>query len=136
MTNPKLAALTTKHQPIPTVLTSTAAIAGPMTRATFTVVLFSVTALRTRSWPTTSWVNACRAGLSTALRMPKSTARTTTSHSLYVPGQHEPRRETAETRPRPASCVTSSTCRLGKRSTSSPAYGDSRRTGAYLARGG
>jgi hypothetical protein len=46
----------------------TAAMVGPITRATFTAVLFSVTALRIRSRPTTSWTNACRAGLSTALR--------------------------------------------------------------------
>jgi len=49
MTKPKLTALTTKHQPMPTVPTSTAAIVGPMTRATFTVVVFRVTASRTRS---------------------------------------------------------------------------------------
>ncbi len=46
MTKLKLAALTTKHQPMPAVLTRTAAMVGPMTGATFTKVLFSVTALR------------------------------------------------------------------------------------------
>ena len=110
MTKPKLAALTTKHQPMPTVLTRTAAMVGPMTRTTFTVVLFSVTALRTWSWPTTSWTNACRAGLSTALKMPNMSASTTTCHSRISPVSTAAP-SAAETRPRPA-CVTSSTCRL------------------------
>ncbi len=45
MTKPKLTAFTTKHQPRPTVLARTAATVGSMTRATFTKVVFSVTAL-------------------------------------------------------------------------------------------
>ncbi len=130
MTQPKLAAFTTKHQPMPTVLTKPAAIAGPMTRATFTEMLFSVTALRTRGRPTTSWTNARRAGLSTALRMPNATARTTTCHSRISPARTLTPR-TAETRPRPA-WVASSRWRLLQRSISSPAYGDSNRIGAYL----
>ena len=81
-----------------------------MTRATFTNVVFSVTALRTRSRPTTSWTNACRAGLSTALKMPNSTARTTTCHSLTSPVSTAAP-SAAETRPSPV-CVASSTCRL------------------------
>lgn len=67
------------------VLTRTAAIVGPMTRATLAVVLFSVTASRTRSRPTTSWTNACRAGLPAALRVPNSSARTTTCHNQAEP---------------------------------------------------
>ena len=54
MTNMKLTAFTMKHQPMPMVLIKMAAIVGPITRATLTVVLFSVTAFLTRSWPTTS----------------------------------------------------------------------------------
>ncbi len=85
-------------------------MAGPMTWAMFTVVVFSVTALRIRSRPTTSWTNACRAGLSTALEMPNSTARTTTCHSRMSPvSTAAPRRP--ETRARPV-CVASSTRRL------------------------
>ena len=110
MTNPKLIALTTKHQPMPTVPTRTAAMVGPMTRATFTVVVFSVTASRTRSRPTISWTNACRAGLSAALKVPNSTARTTTCHNRTSPVSTAAPRA-AETRPSPA-CVTSSTRRL------------------------
>jgi hypothetical protein len=54
MTKPKLTALTMKHQPMPIVAARTAATVGPMTRATLTIVAFSVTASRTRSRPTTS----------------------------------------------------------------------------------
>jgi hypothetical protein len=110
MTKPKLTAFTTKHQPRPMVLARTAAMVGPMTRATFTRVVLSVTALRTRSRPTTSGTNACRAGLSTALSVPNASARTTTCHSRMPPlSTLTP--SAAETRPSPI-CVTSSTCRL------------------------
>jgi hypothetical protein len=50
-------------------------MAGPVTRATFTVVVLSVTALRMRSRPTTSWTKACRAGLSTALKIAEKHCR-------------------------------------------------------------
>src|ERR1700743_582695 len=85
MTKPKLTALATKHQPIPAVLTSTAATVGPATRATLTSVLLSTTALRTSPGPTTSAVNVCRAGLSTALKVPKTRASATTCHSRTLP---------------------------------------------------
>jgi hypothetical protein len=111
ITNTKLTALPMKHQPRPTVLTSTAAIAGPMTRATLTVVLFRVTALRIRSRPTTSATKACRAGLSAALKVPKASARTTTCPWLTFPlSTRMP--SARETRPSPA-WVTSRMRRLG-----------------------
>ena len=47
--------------------------------------LFRVTALRIRSRPTTSATKACRAGLSAALKVPKASARTTTSPRLTFP---------------------------------------------------
>ena len=131
MTKQKLAALPMKHQPSPTVLTSTAATAGPMTRATLTAVLFRVTALRIRSRPTTSATKACRAGLSTALKVPNTSARTTIWSRSTIPlSTRMP--SARETRPSPA-WVTSRTRRLGNRSTSRPAYGDSSSTGANRA---
>jgi hypothetical protein len=131
MTKQKLTALAMKHQPSPTVLTSTAATAGPMTRATLTAVLFRVTASRIRSRPTTSATKACRAGLSTALKVPNSSARTTTCPSLTFPLRTR-MPSASETRPSPA-WVISRTRRLGNRSTSRPAYGDSSSTGANRA---
>ncbi len=54
----KLAALTRKHVPMPTVAISTPPIAGPTARAALTVTEFRVTALRSSSGPTISRTNA------------------------------------------------------------------------------
>ncbi len=101
MTKRKLTAFTMKHQPMPIEPTTTAAMAGPTTRATLTSVELSVTALRTSAGPTTSETKAWRAGLSTALKVPNATARTNTCQSRTTP-ESTARPRSNETTPRPA----------------------------------
>ena len=58
----KLAALTRKHTPTPAVAMRTPATAGPMARAALVKTLLRLTAFCTRSRPTISGTNVCRAG--------------------------------------------------------------------------
>ncbi len=75
ITAAKLAALSVKHQPSPTVAIITPATAGPTVRATFTSTELRLTALRRCSAPTSSIMNDCRAGFSNALFRPSRAAR-------------------------------------------------------------
>ncbi len=70
----KLAPLTTKHQPSPTVAISTPATAGPIARATFVIVELRLTALRRSPGPTISSTNAWREGFSKQLLSPSTKA--------------------------------------------------------------
>jgi hypothetical protein len=72
----KLAALSRKQTPMPTVAMRTPPMAGPTARAAFTVTEFSVMALRSSSLPTISRTKACRAEFSKALFRPRRTAST------------------------------------------------------------
>ena len=106
MTNRKLPALATKHQPIPAVATRAAATVGPSTLATFTHVLFSVTASRISDGSTTSDTNACRAGLSAALSVPNASASANTPwrsprRGSWSPGSPSSPATTCSRRPLP-----------------------------------
>ena len=65
-----------KHQPKPTVTTSTPATAGPITRELVMSALLSVTAFCTSSSGTISATNDRRAGLSKASMKPPANATT------------------------------------------------------------
>jgi hypothetical protein len=68
-------ALRKKAGAIPTAAISPPAAAGPSTRAVLKLALFRPTALATRSGPTISLTNDCRAGMSKAVATPSSRAR-------------------------------------------------------------
>ena len=85
----KLKALSTKHQPVPTVAMSTPAIAGPTARAAFTMVELRLTALRRSAGPTISRTKAWREGFSKQLLSPRTTARMQTIEERHVVGQRE-----------------------------------------------
>jgi hypothetical protein len=119
ITAPKLAALAMKHQPTPAALTRAAATIGPMARPTLTRVLLSVTALRISRWPTISEMNARRAGLSRAVSVPNASATANTIHSWIAPlSTSAP--STSDTAASD-DCVSSSSRRLARRSTITPA---------------
>lgn len=63
-----------KAQPLPTVVISTPATAGPMSRADWKFAEFRLTAFRSWAGPTISETNAWRAGLSTTVTMPSRKA--------------------------------------------------------------
>ncbi len=123
----KLMALATKHQPMPTPATNEAATTGPRARPTLTNVLLSVTAFRINRGPTISGMNAIRAGLSSAVSAPNTSAAANTIHSSIAPSSTSAPR-TSDTAASDA-CVTSNTVRLSARSTIRPAYGVSSSTG-------
>ncbi|MNY77053.1 hypothetical protein D3C86_2168350 [compost metagenome] len=74
MTPRKLIPLSTKHQPAPTVSITSAPIEGPTIRAKFSVEELRATAFIKSSLPTTSMLNACRAGRSKAFASPETNA--------------------------------------------------------------
>jgi hypothetical protein len=72
--------LSRKQGAIPTEAITMPASAGPMMRADWTMRLLRLTALTTRSRPTSSITKLCRAGLSMALTAPRTnTSAYTTS---------------------------------------------------------
>ena len=81
----KLAALTRKQTPSPTVAMRIPATAGPIARATLTSTELRLTALRRCSAPTSSIMNDWRAGFSKALLRPSRAARIPISHTWTTP---------------------------------------------------
>ena len=103
----------------------TPAIAGPVIRAEWTRTLFRLTALRTRSGPTSSITNACRAGLSTARTRPRRPITTKTIQACAEPLTARMKSSIAGTA-MPV-WVTISSLRLSKRSASDPPSAPNRR---------
>ncbi len=127
----KLAALTRKHTPTPTVAMRTPPMAGPTARAAFTVTEFSVIALRSSSRPTISRTNACLAEFSKALFRPRMTARRQTSQNVTAPSTVSSP-STRAWQPM-ASCRTIISLRLSTRSATTPPYGARSRTGSVCS---
>lgn len=92
-------------------------------------MLLSVTALRISRSPTISEMNARRAGLSSAVNVPNTSATANTIHRRMAPVSTS----TPSTSETAASddWVSSSSRRLARLSTITPAYGVSKSTGAY-----
>ncbi len=78
MTATNDAAFRMKHGPTPSRAMVRAAMAGPTTRATLMLIVLRVMALLSRSAPTISSTTVWRAGLSTTVTTPRSTASTNT----------------------------------------------------------
>jgi hypothetical protein len=74
-----------KHVAIPTVAITMPASAGPMIRADCTIRLFRLTALTTRSRPTSSITKLWRAGLSIALTEPLTNTSAMTTSTVTWP---------------------------------------------------
>ena len=87
-------------------------------RAVCTTTEFSATALTTRSGPTISITNACRAGLSSASTEPRTSTSAKTIHASIAPPAVSPHSAIAGSAMQ--SCVTVSSVRLSSRSASRP----------------
>ena len=111
-------ALIRKHGSTPTVAISTPAMAGPTIRAQCTITLFRLTALTTRSGPTISITKLCRAGLSSAFTLPRTSTRANTIQGATTPLTVTANSASAGTTM--PSWVIISSLRLSKRSASSP----------------
>ena len=85
ITATKLAALTRKQTPSPTLAMSRPATAGPTVRATLTSTELRLTALRRCLEPTISIMNDWRAGFSKALLRPSRAASTPISQRCTDP---------------------------------------------------
>ena len=81
------APLRRKHHAVPTVSTSTAASAGPKTRAPVITAVFSEVALEMSSGSTSSMTSPRRAGLSNALSTPSTRERTQTTPTPATPAR-------------------------------------------------
>ncbi len=127
----KLAALTRKHTPTPTVAISTPPMAGPTALAALTVTEFSVIALRSSSLPTISRTKACRVEFSNALFRPRTMASRQTAQKVTAP--------VTVSRPRTSACRpiaswrTIMSRRLSTRSATTPPYGASSSTGSVCS---
>ena len=127
ITAAKDAALTTKHQPMPTVAIRIPAMDGPMMRAAVNTALFRLTALATSSGSTSSGTKERRVGLSNAATVPRSTARTRMLHICTVWSSVIIPRTSAKT---PRSVVVRSRMRrLSYRSATTPAHAPRSRMG-------
>jgi len=82
---PKDSALIRKHAPMPIEAITARAKAGPTILADCTIRLFMLTALTTRSRPTSSITKLCRAGLSIALTLPRASTSAYTVQVLTEP---------------------------------------------------
>ena len=103
----------------------TPAIAGPVIRAEWTRTLLRLTALTTRSGPTISITNACRAGLSTASTRPRRAITAKTIQASTAPSAVS-RKSSAAGTAIPV-WLTISSLRLSKRSASEPPIAPKRR---------
>ena len=115
---PNDAALIKKHCAMPTEAITAAAIAGPMIRAEWTIRLLRLTALTTRSRPTSSITKLWRAGLSTAFTAPLANTSAYTISGVTFPeavSAHRVRAGTAI-----SACVIASNRRFEIRSASRP----------------
>ncbi len=106
---------------------TTAAMAGPTTRAALMLTLLSVTALLTSSGPTSSSTNVWRAGLSTTVTKPRAMATTKTIHSCTAPDTVRSPSTSASTAD--AIWVTTRRRRVSTRSTITPPSGPKNVTG-------
>ena len=119
--------MTAKHAETPNSAISAPAAAGPRMRAVCTTTEFSATALTTRSAPTISATNACRAGLSIAVTMPRvSTSANTIQVSTEPPAV---RPHSAKAGSAISSWVTVRSVRLSNRSASTPPQAPNRSIG-------
>src|SRR5438046_4160196 len=75
--------------PTPATPINTPATAGPTIRAALNMDELSAIAFMRSSLPTSSTMNAWRAGMSNALTTPKNTASTMTCHVVTLAGPHE-----------------------------------------------
>jgi hypothetical protein len=115
---PNDSAFSRKHGATPIAAITPPASAGPTIRAEWTIRLFRLTALTTRSRPTISITNAWRAGLSTALTAPRTNTSASTIHASAAPELASAHSVSAGIAI--SACVTMSSRRLDTRSASSP----------------
>ncbi len=111
--------MSAKQKAIPTVAIAMPASAGPIVRAALTSALLRLTALTSRSRPTSSTRNACRVGWSIALSAPRTKMHRSTIHSAIAPPSVSASSASAGSA-MPA-WVAISSRRFGSRSASSPA---------------
>src|SRR6185437_2562380 len=105
-----------------------AANAGPITRATLNPLELSAIASTTSSLPTSSIINAWRAGMSNALIDPATSDNNANHATVMCPDQSNHHRIAACT-PNNA-CVSLTKRSFGWRSTTTPAYNVSSSTGS------
>ncbi len=121
----------TNAGPTPNAPMVSPATAGPMTRAPLNIAELRATALPTSLGPTISMANDWRTGMSTALAIPRASARTTTIQSSTRPVRVSTARIAA------SSIITNWTAtrvwRLGRVSASTPANRPKKRTGTNCA---
>ena len=110
--------MSAKHGATPAVAITTPASAGPIVRAPLISAAPRLTAFTSRSGPTSSTRNACRAGWSTALTAPRAKISASSSHSSIAPVTVRANSATAGSAI--AVCVMIRSRRLGKRSAISP----------------
>ena len=106
--------------PTPATPINTPATAGPTIRAALNMDELSAIAFMRSSLPTSSTMNAWRAGMSNALTTPKNTASTITCHVVTLPVHTSPASASASSICR--ACVHTMRRRLSTRSTTTPAY--------------
>src|SRR5436190_53084 len=106
--------------PTPATPINTPATAGPTIRAALNMDELSAIAFMRSSLPTSSTMNAWRAGMSNALTTPKNTASTMTCHVVTLPVHTSTANASASSICKP--CVHTMRRRLSTRSTTTPAY--------------
>ena len=121
----KLSAFRPKQGATPQRAMITPAIAGPTIRAEWTSTELRLTALTTRSGPTISITNACRAGLSTARTSPRRAITANTIQASTAPRAVRANRTVAGTAIPVWEIISS--LRLSKRSASAPPIAPNRR---------
>jgi hypothetical protein len=112
--------LSAKQGATPAVAITTPASAGPSVRAPLMSALPRLTAFTSRSGPTSSTRNACRAGLSTAFTAPRAQISASSIHSSIAPVVVSASNASAGSAI--AVCVISSNRRLSKRSAITPPH--------------
>src|SRR6266699_3374575 len=106
--------------PTPATPINTPATAGPTIRAALNMDELSAIAFMRSSLPTSSTMNAWRAGMSNALTTPKNTASAMTCHVVTLPVHTSTASASASSICR--ACVHTMRRRLSTRSTTTPAY--------------
>src|SRR6266487_698944 len=106
--------------PTPATPIKTPATAGPTIRAALNMDELSAIAFMRSSLPTSSTMNAWRAGMSNALTTPKNTASAMTCHVVTLPVHTSTASASASSICK--ACVHTMSWRLSTRSTTTPAY--------------
>jgi hypothetical protein len=121
-----------KHQPSPTVASSSPPSAGPMMRAPLNIIELRAMALVRSSRPTISTVKAWRAGASKALTKPSPTAsRMTCQTCVWLLNESAAWMNASSMA---AVCAATSRLRLETRSTMTPPQGETIRAGMAEAK--